>query len=282
MRRALPLLLAVAALAGCGGSGSDEPPVAAPPAAAAEAVHVHGLGVDPADGALLVATHRGLFRAAPGAERVQRVGDRTPDLMGFTVAGRDRYLASGHPDVRDDLPPHLGLMESRDGGRTWDAVSLLGEADFHLLEVRGDTVYGGDAAGGRFVRSEDGGETWQDATLPAPTFDVAVHPVRGDTLLASTEEGLFASRDGARTWTRLGEGSGQLAWLEPQLVVLVGAGGAVLRSTDGGRTLEEATPLGGDAEAVLAAGSSVYAALHDGRVLESSDAGTSWSVRARL
>ena len=79
-------------------------------------IHVHGLGVNPADGALFIATHTGLFRAGPGDERARRVGEREQDTMGFTVIGKNRFLGSGHPDGREDLPPFLGLIESCDAG----------------------------------------------------------------------------------------------------------------------------------------------------------------------
>jgi hypothetical protein len=275
------LALVLLALAGCGGSGEEaEPETAA--AAAAEVEHVHGLGVDPGDGALLVATHRGLFRSAGGTETLVRVGEREPDVMGFTVVGAGRYLASGHPDPRDDLPSHLGLMETRDGGRTWEPVSLQGEADFHLLEARGELVLGGDAAAGRFLRSEDAGRTWEPARLPAPAFDVALDPAGGRRIVASTEQGLHASDDGARSWRRLGPGSGLLAWPEPDLLLVVGLDGTVSRSADGGRTLEEVGSAGGRPEAIAASAGAVYAALAEGRVVESGDGGETWSDRLHL
>jgi hypothetical protein len=43
-------------------------------------VHVHGLGVNPADGALFVATHTGLYRVAEGERKAERVGDRYQSL----------------------------------------------------------------------------------------------------------------------------------------------------------------------------------------------------------
>jgi hypothetical protein len=128
-------------LAACGAQ-SDE---SAEPTAGVEdpgPVHVHGLGVNPADGALFVATHTGLFRAAPGGRRARRVADRYQDTMGFTVTGPDRFLGSGHPDGRDGLPPFLGLIQSTDAGRSWSPVSLLGERDFHVLEATGERIYG--------------------------------------------------------------------------------------------------------------------------------------------
>ena len=48
---------------------------------------------------------------------------RSLDTMGLIVVGRRRFLGSGHPDLRDDLPPFLGLIDSRDAGRSWRAVS---------------------------------------------------------------------------------------------------------------------------------------------------------------
>jgi hypothetical protein len=291
VRSTLVTLLLALVLTGCGGgsdrdSDADSPsgdaggaPAAQP---AAEVEHVHGLGVDPGDDALLVATHRGLFHVASGGDAATLVGDRTPDLMGFTVVGAGHYLASGHPDPRDDLPSHLGLMESRDGGRSWDAVSLHGEADFHLLETRGDVVYGGDAAGGRFLRSEDGGRTWTPATLPAPTLDVALDPAGEERLVAATEDGLYASGDGARSWTRVGAAVGLLAWPEPDLLLVVAGDGTVSRSADGGRTLRRVGTVDGQPEAIAAAGSAVYVSLHEGAVVESRDGGESWSVRVRL
>jgi hypothetical protein len=36
--------------------------------------------------------------------------------MGFTIVGPNRFLGSGHPDLRDDLPPLLGLIESTNRG----------------------------------------------------------------------------------------------------------------------------------------------------------------------
>jgi hypothetical protein len=61
--------------------------------------HVHGLGINPADGALIVATHFDSFRVPPDGDEAVRIGDSFQDTMGFTVAGPDHFLGSGHPDV---------------------------------------------------------------------------------------------------------------------------------------------------------------------------------------
>jgi hypothetical protein len=48
--------------------------------------------------------------------------------------------------MSQSLPPNLGLIESRDGGETWKNVSLLGQADFHVLESAGRRIIAGSAS----------------------------------------------------------------------------------------------------------------------------------------
>lgn len=61
-----------------------------------ELSHVHGLGVDSADGQLYAGTHYGLIRVPEDGDPTL-VGEVKHDFMGFTVVGPDHYLASGHP-----------------------------------------------------------------------------------------------------------------------------------------------------------------------------------------
>ena len=154
--RLAALVLIPLALAACGTSKSETSPEDAD--AAHLVGHVHGLGVNPADGTLYVAGHYGVFRIEDGAP--ERVADRWQDTMAFTIAGPDTFLASGHPDLREDLPPHLGLIESTDAAQTWQHQSLQGEADFHALEVVGDRIYGYDATSGRLMTTTDR-TTWE-------------------------------------------------------------------------------------------------------------------------
>ncbi len=75
-------------------------------------VHVHGLGINPADGSLFIATHTGLFRVGKDSQKAVRVAARYQDTMGFSIVGPNRFLGSGHPDAREQkLPPLLGLIE---------------------------------------------------------------------------------------------------------------------------------------------------------------------------
>ena len=118
--------------------------------AAPSIAHVHGLGLNPADGSLQVATHTGTFRIGDDG-RVRRVGSTAQDTMGFTVVGPNRFLGSGHPDAagfRQGKPARLGLIESTDAGATWTNRSLSGEVDFHALAASQGTTYGWDAGTG--------------------------------------------------------------------------------------------------------------------------------------
>jgi cell wall-associated NlpC family hydrolase len=171
-------------------------------------VHVHALGLNPGDDSLFIATDTGLFRLEPNAERAERY----QDTMGFTVAGPDHFLGSGHPDLRDDLPPLLGLIESRDAGETWTPISLLGKADFHALRLRGDLLVGYDATSGRVMISRDRGGSWRSARPPEPLVDLVIDPTSAQRLLAAGESRLFSSGDGDSTWKQLEEGTERGSW----------------------------------------------------------------------
>lgn len=282
--------VATVGLAACGGdepsdsrqSGGGSPSAEAPPTSAQERLaHIHGLGVDSRAGKLYAATHYGLFEAAKDSDKLRQVGDSAQDIMGFSVASADRFVGSGHPDPRDSLPPNLGLIESRDGGRTWKNVSLLGEADFHVLRAVGDRVYGFDGTQGRLMVSENGGRTWRQRTAPAAVFDLAIEPGDPDSIVVATERGLYASANAGGRWRPLRDDvAGLLAWPSADALVLVDGRGRVLRSDDGGRKLAPVGELGGQPVALTSEGDDLYGALGDGTVKRSSDSGESWSLRA--
>ncbi|MEJ7797526.1 MAG: F510_1955 family glycosylhydrolase [Solirubrobacteraceae bacterium] len=247
-------------------------------------MHVHGLGVNPADGALFVATHTGLFRAAPDEPRARRVARRYQDTMGFAIVGPDRFLGSGHPDLREELPPFLGLIESRDAGRSWRAQSLQGKVDFHVLEASDRRIYGYgsdfESREPRFLTSEDGGRRWQSLTAPEPLVSLAISPTDSSSLIASGERRVFRSRDGGRSWSTLDSpAAGLLAW-NASGVFLVGGTGRVWRSTDAG-SWRAAGSIGGQPSALdNGRGRDLLVALHDGTIKRSADAGRVWTVRS--
>jgi hypothetical protein len=248
-------------------------------------IHVHGLGINPADGALFIATHTGTYRVAPREHEAARAGNSRQDTMGFSVVGPNRFLGSGHPDpvaMREQgLPPHLGLIESTDAGRTWTSVSLLGEADFHILRSHGRRVYGFDSTNGRLLASDDGGTTWRQRPIPGPLIDLATYPQRPSHLVAVTERGLIASTDAGRSWRALGGGIGLLAWPTPDRLLLVDGAGGVHVSQNQGKRWRPKGDIGGQPAAFLAQTTNeLYVALHDGTVKRSADGGESWEIRS--
>jgi photosystem II stability/assembly factor-like uncharacterized protein/predicted small secreted protein len=278
------LLTAALTLAACGGGGSDEQVAGSAPAPGdekSELEHIHGLGLDPGSGSLYVATHYGLFRAAEGQTKLQRVGESRQDVMGFSVVGPRRFIGSGHPDPSQNLPPNLGLIESRDGGETWKNVSLLGEADFHVLRSAGSQIYGFNSGTGELMVSTDGGREWARRTPPAGMFDLAIDPTDVRRIVTSTEDGIFVSTDAGETWRPWRDDlAGLLAWSEPDSLFIIDGDGRVARSADAGKTFDPVGSIDGPPSAFVSHGRQLYAALGDGNILRSTDGGANWVLRA--
>jgi hypothetical protein len=270
-------------VAACGGDEPTVQPAEQQPADQTESVHhIHGLGVGPANGTLYVATHTGLFEAPVGERQLRRIGDSEQDIMGFSVVGADRFIGSGHPDPDDaGSPPNLGLIESRDGGDTWKNISLLGEADFHVLQSSGARIYGFNGIEGRLMVSADGGRQWARRTPPAAMYDLAIDPRDRDHIAASTERGIFSSSDAGKTWRpRRDDTAGLLAWPAPDRLYLVDGNGQAQRSADGGRQWQSTGNVGGQPVAFRAHESELYVALADSTVKRSTDDGARWTLRA--
>lgn len=237
--------------------------------------HVHSLDVNPADDRLYVATHNGVF--AHTEDGFERVSDEAHDAMSFTIAGPDRFLMSGHPAPDSSGPPHLGLAESTDGGRTWRTVSLEGEADFHTLEVAGDLVYGVDSQTGLLKASADGRQ-WRDlGQLPAA--DVAADPEDPERLLLTDGRGYLVQL-AASGQPQLVDSAPRLVlldWVSGDLLVGVGPDGAVHTSRDDGASWQESGTLPEPPHAFTAIEGRWYAATESG-ILTSSDDGETWNA----
>jgi hypothetical protein len=282
---AASVVVALLIFAGCSDS-EDEPAAEGPSVPTSEdpgPVHVHGLAVDPADGALFIASHTGLFRLPKGGEEAERVADRYQDTMAFTIIGPGHFLGSGHPDGREDLPPFLGLIESQNAGETWEEVSLMGEVDFHLLAAAGDQIYGfGSEWEGEeslFLASNDQGRNWVKRPVPGPFIGLALSPSDARVLVASTGTGLHLSRNGGKSWRGLPGAPGLLTWPRPGQLYLADANGAVRVSGDEGRSWQTAGRLPEAPAALGNGGGRLWAATHSGTILESADRGSTWNVR---
>lgn len=244
--------------------------------------HVHGLAVNPADGLLYVATHTGLWRLPDDGE-AERVGDYSHDLMGFGVVDADHFVASGHPGAdAHDLPPLLGLIESTDGGASWDSVSLLGEADFHGLRSAHGKIYGYDSTSSSLLVSDDRVD-WERRTQ-APIIDFVVSPSQPDVIVAafaeeSGEVALMRSDDGGRSFDQVdGPALVRLSWQDDDRLWGVDVEGTLWRGTDGGGRWQEQANVGSVPEAFADTGQALYLSV-EATIFESRDDGDSWQVR---
>lgn len=263
---------------GCAGNGSPTPHDEAAADTAADALgHIHGLGVDPGDGTLYAATHFGVFRVGD-AGSLTRVADRWQDTMAFTVAGPGHFLGSGHPDLGEDLPTHLGLIESKDAAESWSILSLGGEADFHALDVSGDRVYGYDATTNRIMTTTD--QTSWTTIATEPVVDLAADPVDSNRVIASALDGKLRLYSLGSPEPTVLEDSPRVVHLEwPAKGALVGitAVGRVYRSDDAGTSWISAGRVPGKPVAFDATEEDWHVATHRG-IHRSTDGGRTWSM----
>ena len=155
--------------------------------------HIHGMTVNPETEEVLLATHGGLFNVSDDPAR--KIGP-TIDLMGFTATESGEFYASGHPGPGTDMPNPVGLIESTDGGQSWEVLSREGESDFHTLTTSDGKVVAFDGA----VRTSEDGQTWQSSPTNIQPFNLGGSPL-SDLVLATTEEGLQRSTDSGSSWT---------------------------------------------------------------------------------
>ncbi|MEO7754720.1 MAG: F510_1955 family glycosylhydrolase [Terracoccus sp.] len=271
-------------VAGCGASGGAPTPRApSGPVQVAEpglpSVHIHGMGRDPGDGTLYLATHEGLFRQAEGAWR--RVGPAI-DLMGFAVAGSGRFLASGHPGAGVDLPQPAGLLESKDAGVSWVIRSRGGESDFHALTSSPSGVLAYDGV----LRGTSDGVSWRDLPFAGEPRSLSASP-DGASVLATTAEGLRASADHGATWSSVADSPLLLlvTWADATTAVGVTPEGTVAVSTDGGARWTSGTASVVDPPQAVAAtrradGTLEILVVSSGGVRQSLDSGDSFAALA--
>jgi photosystem II stability/assembly factor-like uncharacterized protein len=214
-----------------------------------------------------------------------------------TVGGATAWSTLGTRDVHSlafdpDDPQHLyfghhgGLLETKDGGRSWQGTALSGADAMNVappaggfFQIAGHNVY---------METADGGQTWQDVPNNLPGLDL--HSFVADPADPShawafaVGNGLFETTDKGRTWElRQPGGWGALtSFVESGKTVLVGVGSTGLgRSDDGGRTWTELGQPQGQLASLAASsdGTVMYAGTTEG-VSRSTDGGRTWTTTA--
>lgn len=236
--------------------------------------HVHGIGLNPADDTVYVASHNGVF-TVEGGKGVLIAGLRQ-DTMGFTVAGPDDFLASGHPDPASDTPNPLGLIRSTDRAQTWEAQSLGGREDLHSIDSVKGLVYAYSSAGELMVSQDR--KTWK-SVLTAALIDFAADPQQSSRLVATTQAGQVIAWDVGQK-PRPVDSAPRLAFIDRTVdsnLVGVDPSGQVFASDPNGRTWTARAKLEGQPEAISVRAETWYAATTTG-IYQSVDEGRSWSL----
>lgn len=190
-------------------------------------------------GAVLVGGHPGLSMLASGNEKFSQRNDGLPatDLHSLGAGAGVFYAGSpagllvstdggeswkvrnpkasqsfmGRILVNPDQPEHIvapdmtsGVVESRDGGRSWRSLGG-GLRAVHWISWNPADVTRIVASGaGRAVESRDSGQTWEELDLPAGASMVEVDPNDPRVLYAGVHDGervsVYLSRDGGGSW----------------------------------------------------------------------------------
>ena len=180
------------------------------PQAAPQLFHGHGHGLSfSVDGrALLAPSEAGLAIYRDGAW--SEPADVEGSFSGFAVTGRGLYASGASEPGRRPR----GLIRSTDGGRSWQALALAGDADFPILAAgyHSNALYVFNTGMNPAMPSpgiyatRDEGRSWRRAAarnLTGQSHALAAHPGNAAIIAAATERGLYLSDDAGESFRRL-------------------------------------------------------------------------------
>ena len=158
--------------------------------------HVHGVGLDPANGDILyIATHGDFYQSHSDGPPV-KVDKVRADYMAFNAppASGVPLYASGHPST---------------GGITWESVSKVLEppVDFHAMAIsRHDpnVLIGFDSGARGLFKTSDAGKNWETLEYPEYISALEISPDDSQIIFAGTGKGIFKSSDNGKSWIQIG------------------------------------------------------------------------------
>lgn len=221
----------------------------------------------------------GVWKSADGGATWTPVFDKEPSpaIGAVAIDPADEnvvYVGTGESNPRNDVSFGDGVYKSTDGGKTWHNVGLSGTRHIsrividpknptHVIVGALGDVFADSTQRGVYV-SFDGGTTWRKTLYVGPrsgASDVAMDVRDPNVVFAGIwefrrqpwtftsggpEDGLYQSRDGGRTWSRL-TGRGLPAGITGRIglavapsdgnrvyAVIEAKGGILWRSDDGG------------------------------------------------
>ncbi len=203
----------------------------------------------------------------------------TPDYHSLLVAPAN--------PARLWLGTHVGLHESTDGGITWSEAGLSGQDAMNLARPARASKTVWVAGHLVFTKSSDGGESWTDVRPSGlPSLDIhgfTTDPRDPKTLWAAVAgEGLFRSRDGGQSFSRVSSqvGPGVMALgVSPDGRVLAGEmEQGLMTSSDGGKTWDQVLAEGLMGLAINPRTPSRVLATGQSGIWASVDGGSTWRI----
>ncbi|AXT84223.1 hypothetical protein C6I20_02790 [Aeromicrobium sp. A1-2] len=237
--------------------------------------HIHGIGENPSDKMIYIATHTGVYRLNSG--KPELIANRYQDTMGFAIAGPDEFLASGHPALNSNDPTPLGLIRSTDLAESWTPIAFAGEQDFHAIDVAAGRTYAYGSTGELLVMQ--GQTTWKKVAQ-AELIDIAADPTTPGKVFATTTNGRLVtfSENGSGAPFPVSPDAPPMALIDVTsqgAIVGVNPSGQVFVGDNQGENWEKVAVVAGTPEAISVRSDTWYAATQSG-VYGSSDEGQSW------
>ncbi|MBG9567128.1 hypothetical protein ABE38_17315 [Brevibacillus agri] len=173
--------------------------------------HVHGLGYSSDGKRILIPAHDGIRIYENGIWYVPN--KEKHDYMGFSTVDEGFY-SSGHPAPGSELKNPLGIVKSKDEGKTLQTLALEGEIDFHNMAVgySSHVVYVMNqqpnskmSTAGLFY-STDEGSTWTKSEMKGITEELtsmAAHPTEASVVAIGTPTGVYLSKDHGNTFEKV-------------------------------------------------------------------------------